>query len=204
MNVSVLIVEDHEAIRKAVGLLLRSEGLDVVGTTGRASEALELIRRRGPHVALVDVNLGAESGIGLVRKIADGGFATQVVLYTGAEDDETLRAAMAAGAMGVVAKASAPSVLLEGIRAVVEGEPYVDPRLYTLLAPKPEDEPLLTPREREVMQLVAAGLDGEEIAARLFVSPLTVRTHIRNAMERLTARTRPQAVAIALKRREIG
>jgi DNA-binding NarL/FixJ family response regulator len=202
--ITVLFVEDHEAIRKAIGLLLRSEGFEVVGATADPREALALARRRRPAVALVDVKLGDQLGTDLVAAMRAEGLSTEVVLYTGAEDSETLRAALDAGASGVACKASAPSVLLEAIRTVAGGEPFFDPRLDNLLNVREDGpEPLLTPREREILALLAGGLDGEEIAERLVVSPLTVRTHIRNAMNRLAARTRPHAVAIALERREI-
>jgi DNA-binding NarL/FixJ family response regulator len=128
-----------------------------------------------------------------------------VLVYTGVGDLALLAEAMTCGARGHVLKTAAPERLLEALAAVAQGASYVDPALERLFARQEaaRSHPLLTRREREVLQLLADGLNGEQAAQRLFISGETVRTHVRNAMEKLDAQTRAHAVAIALRRGEI-
>lgn len=204
-GVRVLIVEDHETIRKAVEMLLRQEGFEVVGTAGDAEQAFSLIERRRPQVAVIDVVLPGEDGIELARRLLDEAWAPHVLLYTGAEDERTIKAALELGTAGIASKSGPPNELLGAIREVADGHRYVDPKLGSLLAKlSPVGGFLLTAREREILDCLARGLNGEETAVELFLSPETIRTHIRNAMSKLAARTRVQAVTEALRRGEIS
>jgi DNA-binding NarL/FixJ family response regulator len=128
-----------------------------------------------------------------------------VLLYTGIGDQDTLVRALDCGARGFALKAGSPEELMAALRAVAEGSGYVDERLRSLLLARFTTERIgiLSPREREVLDLLAKGLNGEEVAVQLVLSPETVRTHVRNAMEKLEANTRVHAVAIALRQGEI-
>jgi DNA-binding NarL/FixJ family response regulator len=203
--VSVLIVDDHEALLKATALLLRQEGLEIAGTARNAEEAIELVQRRLPDVALIDINLPGESGLELTERIAEAeGQRTAVLLYTGVEDREMLLEALRCGASGVACKTGGAKELIGGIRTVAAGGIYTDPRLPRLTADAPPETPgILSPRERQVLTLTATGAPQEEIAGHLVISPETARTHLRNAIRKLGARNRPHAIAIALSRGEI-
>jgi DNA-binding NarL/FixJ family response regulator len=202
---TVVIVEDHLALRKGLELLLRGTEFSVVGTADDADEGQRLIERRKPTVAIVDIGLPGRSGADLTRRILKSAPEVGVLLYTGIDDKDTLARALDSGARGFALKAGSPEELLTAIRAVASGSSYVDERLRPLLLARFTTERIgvLSPREREVLDLLAKGLNGEEVAVRLVLSPETVRTHVRNAMEKLEANTRVHAVAIALRQGEI-
>jgi response regulator RpfG family c-di-GMP phosphodiesterase len=192
--VRVLLVEDHDAVARGLELLLRRDGLEVAGTASTLGRARELLARRAADVAVVDVDLGGENGIELVEDACLAG--TPVLLYTGRADPETIAAAHRSGAAGLASKAGSPVEFLAGVRAVADGRSYSDGRLEGVPAGSPRAG-VLTPREREVVSLLAQGLNGEEVARHLFLSTTTVRTHVRNAMERMGARTRVHLIALA-------
>jgi DNA-binding NarL/FixJ family response regulator len=191
----VLIVEDHEAVARGLELLLRRDGIEIAGTAGSVAEAERLLERRAADVVVLDISLHGEDGLKLVPAAKARG--QRVLLYTGSTDLATLAAARAAGADGVAAKTGSPANFVAAVRAVARGDSYTDPDLPSGEPPAEGDQPRLTPREREIVALLAQGLSGEDIALELFLSPATVRTHLRNAMERTGAKTRPQLVAMA-------
>jgi DNA-binding NarL/FixJ family response regulator len=204
-SVTVVIVEDHLALRKGLELLLRGKEFSVIGTADDAEQGQRLIERTQPDVAIVDIGLPGRSGLDLTRKLIRSAPDLGVLLYTGISDRETLSRALDSGARGFALKAGSPDELLTAVRAVARGGTYVDERLRPLMAARLTSQRIgvLSPREREVLDLLAKGLNGEEVAERLVLSPETVRTHVRNAMEKLEASTRVHAVAIALRRGEI-
>ena len=204
-DTTVVIVEDHLALRKGLELLLRGTEFNVIGTADDAEDGERLIERRKPDVAIVDIGLPGRSGIELTKRILKARPDQGVLLYTGIGDKETLARAIDSGARGVALKAGSPEELTAAIRAVARGATYVDERLRPLMLARltPERVGVLSPREREVLELLSKGLNGEEVAERLVLSPETIRTHVRNAMEKLDASTRVHAVAIALRRGEI-
>jgi DNA-binding NarL/FixJ family response regulator len=202
---SVVIVDDHVALRRGMELLLRRAGHHVVGTADDAEGAEALILRRRPDVALLDLALPGRSGAELTRSLLASDPTLRIVLYTGAADERQLLDALDAGAAGFALKSGDPEELEQAIRTVAAGGDYLDPRLTPLLAKgASEGSKILSPREREVLELLSQGLSGEEAAKRLFLSSETVRTHVRNAMAKLGAATRVHAVALALQRGEIS
>ena len=203
---TLFIVDDHAALRRGVELLVRSEGVQVVGTAGDAAAAAELIPRRRPDVVLADIGLPGESGVELARRLLEDDPELGILLYTGLDDPGALRAALDCGARGFALKAGDPGELIAAIRLVAAGEGYVDPRLEPLLFARSTTDGIrvLSPREREVLALLADGLSGEDVAHRLFLSPETIRTHVKNTMAKLEADTRVHAIAIALRRGEIS
>ncbi len=203
--ISLVLVEDHEALRRGMELLLGRRGHVIAGAVGTAAEAYELIGRTRPDVAVIDLGLTDESGADLIRRLlaSDPGFRS--LLYTGTGDLEAIAGALDCGARGFALKAGSPEELTDAIGDVAAGKTYMDPRLDSVVLARSTTDRVrvLSPREREILDLLAEGLTGAQIAKRLFLSPETVRTHIRNAMEKLEAQTRVHAVALALRRREI-
>jgi DNA-binding NarL/FixJ family response regulator len=201
VSLRLVLIEDHQALREGLELLLGREGCQVVGTAGTAGEGLELIERLEPDVSLVDIRLGEESGIDLTRWLLETDAERRVVLYTGSSDVELLVSGLDSGARGYALKDGTPSELTGALQTVADGGTYVDPRLRPKLLSRDTTQrmPSLSKREREIMDLLAQGLTGEDVAERLVLSSETVKTHIRNAMAKLEAHTRVHAVAIALR-----
>lgn len=206
-ELEVVVVDDHLAMRRGIELLLRDVGFRISGVAGSLDEARALVARRRFDVALIDVQLGEESSLGLVRELLAADPGAPIVLYTGyTQTDAALHEAVRAGARGFVLKASPPQRLVDALRAVAGGGTYVDPDLAGQLSEGRELRRLssLSDRELEVLELLAEGLNGQMIAERLFLSPETVRTHVRNATTKLGARTRVQAVAMVVRGRRPG
>jgi DNA-binding NarL/FixJ family response regulator len=202
----VIVVDDHIGIRRGIELLLRQEGLRVVGVASELGEARALLERRRHDVALIDVHLGRESAIGLVVDVLSRDPGAAIVLYTGFTGPEAgLEEAVSVGARGFVLKSSPARRLIEALHSVAAGGTYVDPHLAGVLSQHADVSRLrvLSPREREILGLLAEGLTGQAIAQRLFLSPETVRTHVRNATTKLGARTRVQAVALMVAGRGV-
>jgi len=202
---NVVIVDDHVALRRGMELLLRRAGHHVVGTADDAEAGGALILRRRPDVALIDLALPGMSGAALTRSLLKDDPELRIILYTGAADERQLLDALDAGAAGFALKSGDPEELEDAIRTVAAGGDYIDPRLTPLLAKGGNGRTkTLSPREREIMGLLSQGLSGEQVAQQLYLSPETVRTHVRNAMGKLDAATRAHAVALALQRGEIS
>lgn len=203
---SLVLVEQHEALRDGLAVLLERRGFSVLGCSPTAAGGEAVIAERRPDVAIVAVDLPDERGTELVRRLSNGrGNETKFLIYTGLDDSDLLGAAFRCGARGLVAKPASVTVLVEALREVWRGGRYFDSRFS-----KPDGEEgeetakALSGREAEMLSMLARGLTGEEIAQRLVLSPETVRTHVRNAMAKLDARTRTEAVVRALARKEIG
>jgi len=201
MTMRLVLIEDHQALREGLELLLGREGCEVVGTAGTAAEGRELIERLEPDVSLVDIRLGEESGIDLTRTVLAADESRRIVLYTGSSDVELLISGLDSGARGYALKEGTPNELTGALETVAAGGTYVDPRLRPALLSRQATQrmPSLSKREREIMDLLSQGLTGEDVAERLVLSSETVKTHIRNAMSKLEAHTRVHAVAIALR-----
>jgi DNA-binding NarL/FixJ family response regulator len=199
--VTCLVADDHPAMVEAVAEVLSEHGYNVVGRARDGLEALQKIEARRPQIALVDVRMPRLGGIELARRAASSTPETAVVLYTGYGERALLLEAIDAGARGFLLKEAPLADLTRAIEIVAAGGTYVDPVLAGYLAgPYAADRlPNVTQRERDVLRLLSEGLSNEEIGKRLFISPETVRTHVRKAMDKLDADTRTQAVATALR-----
>jgi DNA-binding NarL/FixJ family response regulator len=200
--VRLLLADDHPAIMDAVALFLADEhDVELVGRAGDGEHALRLIADRRPDVAVLDIRMPQFGGIEILRKLAGSADAPAVILYTGYPERSLLLEALDAGARGFVRKESPLADLVRAIRIVAGGGTYIDPELAGVLAgPQATDRlPSLTKREREILRLLADGMRNEQVGKVLSISPLTVRTHVKHAMEKLEADTRTQAVASALR-----
>ncbi|MGO9958618.1 MAG: LuxR C-terminal-related transcriptional regulator [Solirubrobacteraceae bacterium] len=200
-QLDVIVVDDHLIMRSGLQLLLGDAGLRVAGVAGNAEEARSLLSTRHFDVALIDVHLGQESAADLVEHVIAERPGAAIVLYVGVIRYEPLRRAMRAGAGGSVLKLSPASHLIDALRTVAAGDTYLDPRLEAIMHGPGELQRFgaLSPRELEILGLLADGLTGSLIAQRLVLSPETVRTHVRNATYKLGARSRVQAVAMLVQ-----
>jgi len=201
---TLVIVEDHQALREGLVVMLGHRGLDVVGTAGNVAAALDLMAT-APDVALVDIRLPDGDGIALTRELLALRPDLGVVLYTGETDAELLYQGLDSGARGYALKAGSMEELVTAIERVAAGGTYVEPRLGRILLPADAAArvPQLSPRERETMLAMAEGLTAEQVGEQLSVSVETVRTHVRHAIRKLQARNRVHAIALALTRGEI-
>jgi DNA-binding NarL/FixJ family response regulator len=171
-----------------------------VGDVERGEDALEAVERLHPEVVIMDVRLPGIDGISAVKRIADSSQDVQTVMFSAYGDKRLLSDALAAGARGYVLKGSPPEDLLRAIRTVTSGKPFVDPSLSpALLMSQVGPDAPLSEREREILQLLAEGLHTEEVARRIGLSPETVKSDTKRAIQKLEADTRVHAVAIALR-----
>jgi DNA-binding NarL/FixJ family response regulator len=186
---------------EAICDVLGEHGVEVVGRARDGEEAAGKIEIRQPDVALVDLRMPKLSGIDVTRRAGSGSPKTGVILYTAYGERALLTEALDAGARGFVLKEAPLADLVRAVDIVAGGGIYVDPVLAGVFASSAVTEklPALTQREREVLRLLADGNSNEEIGKKLFISPETVRTHVRKAMGKLDADTRTQAVAKALR-----
>jgi DNA-binding NarL/FixJ family response regulator len=200
-RISCLVADDHPAMIEAVCDVLEEHGLEIIGRARDGEEALQKLEARKPNVALVDLRMPRLSGIELTRRAARSSPDTAVILYTAFGERALLTEALDAGARGFLLKEAPLSDLVRAVEMAASGQTYVDPGLAGVLASSDAAAKAtkLTQRERDVLRLLADGLTNDEIGKRLFISPETVRTHVRKAMDKLDADTRTQAVATALR-----
>ena len=207
----VVIADDQALVRLALRVLFDDEeDLQLVGEAADGREALALIRRTKPDVAVLDIRMPVMDGIETLQAVTgDPTLAgTKIIVLTTFEHDEYVFAALQAGASGFLGKDTDPAELLRAIRVVAGGEALLSPAVtctvirefVTRGRRKAQGNPLvknLTEREREIVAWVAEGLTNEEIGARLTISPATVRTHVSRCMVKLYARDRAQLVVFA-------
>ncbi|WP_040162033.1 response regulator [Nigerium massiliense] len=210
--IRVLIADDQPLVRMGLRALIAAEpGLELVGEAEDGREAVVLARQTSPDVALLDIRMPHSDGLAALREIsADprlGG--THVVMLTTFALDEYVFAALEGGAAGFIVKDADPDDILRAVRAATSGEALLSPQVTRAVigrfagrrpvtdhAPHPGLDDL-TEREREVLELIAEGLNNDEIAERLFISKATARTHVGHILTKLGARDRAQLVVIA-------
>ncbi len=199
---TLLVADDHQAILDAVAhYVSREEGIDLVGTATDGPEAFRLIEELRPDVAVLDIRMPEFGGIEILRLLVASEAAPAVILYTGFPERSLLLESLDVGARGFLLKESVPSDLMRAVRVVADGGTYIDPELAGVLVSSQAAERLesLTRREREILRLLADGMRNQQVGNTLFISPATVATHVQNAMAKLEADTRAQAVASALR-----
>ncbi|MGN6430388.1 MAG: response regulator [Gaiellaceae bacterium] len=207
----VLLVDDQELVRTGFRMILDAEeDMEVVGEAANGKDALAEAARLRPDVVLMDVRMPELDGIEATRRLlADGAVDSKVVMLTTFDMDEYVYEALSAGASGFLLKDAPPEQLVAGIRAVCSGDallaPSVTRRVIEEFVRRPPDGPRtappeldeLTPREGEVLSLIARGLSNAEIAQTLVVSETTVKTHVARVLMKMNLRDRVQAVVMA-------
>ena len=206
-SVTVVVADDQSAVREGLVLLLGTlPGITVVGQAEDGEAAVELVRAIRPHVVLMDLNMPRCDGVEATRRIRAEYPGTQVVVLTTYSDDESIIAALRAGALGYLTKAATRAEIGRAVQAAAAGQAVLDPGVQQRLlsaaarapAPAPPDgESDLTPRESEVLRLIAAGRSNREIARALFVSEATVKTHVNRIFAKTGSRDRAHAVSYA-------
>jgi len=202
--IRVVLVDDHAVVREGLARLVDGTGdMEVVGTAADGGEAMEVVRGCRPDVVLMDLQMPGTDGVAATRAVVDAGLGAQVLVLTSFSDEERIVAALDAGAVGYLLKDADAEDVLDGIRAVSRGESPIHPRAARALlgARRPggrnasgaDPAAALTPREREVLTLVAAGLANKQIARRLGISDRTVKAHLTSVFSRLGVEDRTQA-----------
>jgi DNA-binding NarL/FixJ family response regulator len=208
-DIGVLVVDDQPVVRRGIALLLRGEpGLAIVGEAGDGPAAVEAAGRLRPDVVLMDARMPGGDGVEATARIVGRQPAARVLMLTTYQAGDEVHAALRAGAAGYVLKDAAPDELVRAIRAVAAGDGWLDPGvtgpvLAGIAAAPPHgpgpgvDLSRLTPREREVLVLVATGLTNRQLMEELVVSEATVKTHVNRLLGKLACETRAQLVAAA-------
>lgn len=213
--IRVLIADDHTIFREGLAALLESvPDVEVVGTAATGRESIEQAQSLMPDIILLDIMMPDLTGIEAARRILEAQVDTKIIMLTMLEDDDSLFAAMRAGARGYVLKGANKAEVLQTLRAVAQGHASFGPAIASRLTaffqhvkpPSREGKspivfPELTVREREVLDLIASGNNNQAIAARLYISPKTVSNHISSIFDKLQVADRAQAI---IKAREAG
>jgi len=196
----VLLADDHEVVREGLRLaLLRSPHIRVVGEAPDGETAVTLAERRRPDVIVMDLRMPGMDGIEATEEIMRRLPDAKVLIFTAYSERALLQRGLESGARGYILKEAPHETLLRAIEKVAAGETFVDPSLMAALTQSRGGTDVLTPREREILQLLADGLSNADVAGQLFISQETVKSHVRHILTKLEADTRTQAVAIALR-----
>ena len=199
--VRVVIADDHTLVRDGLRVLLDMEpDLEVVAEAGSVATTVSSLEAHTPDVLILDVHLGAENGLDAMPALLYASPATRVLVLTMQDDPAFARKALRAGAGGYVLKEAPRSELIEAVRIVARGETYLHPQLAARLVIEGEPANGLTPRELEILRLIALGHTNVQIAAGLFLSVRTVETHRANLQRKLGVSGRAELVRCALER----
>lgn len=208
-QVTVVVGDDHPMYRDGVVRALRGcERIDVVAEAADGRSALAAIVQHRPAVALLDYRMPELDGLGVLAAVVRGGLPTTVLLLSATDDPATVYEALAAGAAGYLTKESDRDEIVAAVLSCADGGSYVPTQVASSLVGEVRqrsrgDATLLSPREGEIITLIAGGLSVPDIATRLHLAPTTVRTHVQNLYAKLGVADRAAAVAEAMRRRLI-
>ena len=201
--VTAVLVDDHRVVREGTRLMLEGAGVTVLGEATTLADALQMARALLPAVMMVDVQLERESGIEVVRAVTGEGLPVRCLVFSAFDDYVFVTEALAAGASGYLLKTASATELVAGVRAVAAGAIVLDsglaPSVVSRLRPETRERPTLTPRELDVVQLMARGRSNKEIAAELDLGLRTVESHVSNVLTKLDVRSRTEAVLHAIR-----
>jgi len=196
---TVLLADDHRMLREGLRRSLEEHGVKVVGEAADGKEAVELALELGPDVVLMDLSMPALDGIAATRLIRQRALETQVVILTMHSDDDSVARAIRAGAAGYLVKDCSTDEVVDTIEKVASGEVALSPELAASMLEEDAGEPVISEREKEVLQLIADGLSPTELAGRLYISVKTVKNHLTSIYQKLDSRDRTQAVLRAVR-----
>ena len=199
--VRVLVVDDHPIVREGiVSIVASAPDLAVVGQAAHGAEALELVAQLSPDIVLMDLRMPVMGGVEATAAIHARFPGVTVVILTTYETDEDILSAIEAGATGYLLKAAPMEELIQGVRAAASGQVALAPAVAAALVSRAQAPARLTPREVEVLRLVATGSTNGQIAAALHISEATVKTHLLRLFEKLGVNDRTRAVTLAMER----
>ena len=209
----ILVADDHAIFRDGLRRLLEgSDDVSIVGEASNGNECIKMLAKLKPDILLLDLRMPEKDGLGVLEEINFDSMATRVIVLTAAEDDRDVVRAMRLGARGVVLKQSASDLLLKSIRKVADGEIWLDNRMTAEVidafkksseAGQRREKPLLSDREKEIVQLVAQGFRNREIGEKLFISEQTVKNHLHNIFDKLGVSDRLELALYAIHHRLI-
>jgi DNA-binding NarL/FixJ family response regulator len=199
-EITCLIADDHEVVREGLRIALsRSPRIRVIGEAADGRSAVTLTERRHPDVVIMDLRMPDMDGLEATEQILERIPETAVLIFTAYGERSLLQRGLESGARGYILKETPHETLIRAIEKVASGETFVDPGLMAEFVAGKGQMEVLTPREREILQLLADGMSNVDVAAKLFISQETVKSHVRHILAKLEADTRTQAVAIALR-----
>jgi DNA-binding NarL/FixJ family response regulator len=211
--VRILVADDHAIFRDGLRKLLDgADDVQIVGEASNGNECVKMLARLKPDILLLDLRMPEKDGLGVLEEINFDSVQTRVIVLTAAEDDRDVVRAMRLGARGVVLKQSASDLLLKSIRKVHDGEIWLDNRMTAEVidafkksaeAGQRREKPLLSDREKEIVQLVAQGFRNREIGEKLFISEQTVKNHLHNIFDKLGVSDRLELALYAIHHRLI-
>jgi DNA-binding NarL/FixJ family response regulator len=203
----IVIVDDHDVFRSGLVRLLEDQGMEVVGQASDGEEALEVVARVAPDVVVMDLSLPGMSGLEAIGRLSTEAPSARILVLTISADEAHVTEAIVAGACGYLLKNATIEEIVSGIHAAAAGESLISPKVATKLldqirsaAPGGDVQAELTERESQVLRLVAEGMDNNQIAGQLFMSPQTAKNHISNILGKLQMENRIQAAVYAVRR----
>jgi DNA-binding NarL/FixJ family response regulator len=211
--VRILVADDHAIFRDGLRKLLEgADDVQIIGEASNGTECIKMLAKLKPDILLLDLRMPEKDGLGVLEEINFDTTTTRVIVLTAAEDDRDVVRAMRLGARGVVLKQSASDLLLKSIRKVSDGEIWLDNRMTAEVveafkksseAGQRREKPLLSDREKEIVQLVAQGFRNREIGEKLFISEQTVKNHLHNIFDKLGVSDRLELALYAIHHRLI-
>jgi DNA-binding NarL/FixJ family response regulator len=199
-EITCLIVDDHEVVREGLRLSLsRASHIRVIGEASDGASAVTLAERRRPDVVIMDVRMPGMDGLEATKLLSKSSPDTKVLIFTAYSERSLLGRGLESGAKGYILNEAPHGTLLRAIEKVAAGDGYVDPALMPSFLTGRDKDDMLTPREREILQLLADGMSNADAASKLYISQETVKSHVRHILAKLEADTRTHAVAIALR-----